>query len=371
MNVFSKPLQIDDEILSYIDFYKNNVDISKLKLVQLKAIARKNRLPISGTKPILITRVNKFFTESHASSLIQKRFRGYIVRHSFLLRGPGFKNIKQCVNDTDFITLDPLDEIPFHDFYSYQDSAGFIYGFSISSLISLFRKKGKLINPYNREKMDSIAMNTIVALYKLKTIIFSSLQGEHGNPTENTVEISNTITQGQTNYTMTQMREATHTNAIINNSFTNVGNRELIERMREIQEKPVILRVQELFMEIDQLGNYTQSSWFNNLTTHDYFRYYRYLCDIWNYRGQLSNETKRNICSLIDPFRNNYLLRNSIMIEHEQMKKLCLNAIEHMIYTGVDIEYRKLGALHVLSALTIVSLPARQNMMWLYESLIY
>uniref|UniRef100_A0A6C0D676 SAP domain-containing protein n=1 Tax=viral metagenome TaxID=1070528 RepID=A0A6C0D676_9ZZZZ len=368
MNVFSKPLQIDDEILSYIDFYKNKLDISKLKILQLKAIARKNKLPISGTKPVLITRVNQFFLESRASSLIQKRFRGYIVRHSFSLRGPGFKNIKQCVNDTDFITLDPLHEIPFHDFYSYQDSAGFLYGFAVSSLISLFRKKGKLINPYNREKMDSNTMNNIVTLYKLKFILFSSLPGEHEKSTENNVEISNTITQ---NYTMTPMRESRHTNAIINNSFSNVDNRELVDRMREIQEKPVILRVQELFMEIDQLGNYTQSSWFNNLTTHDYFRYYRYLNDIWNYRGQLSNETKRNICSITDPFRNNYLVRNSIMIEHEQMKKICLNAIEHMIYTGVDIEYRKLGALHVLSALTIVSVQARDSMMWLYESLIY
>lgn len=371
MNVFSKPLQIDDEILSYIDFYKNNVDISKLKLVQLKIIAKKNKLPISGTKPILITRVNKFFLESRASSLIQKRFRGHLVRHSFLLRGPGFKNIKQCVNDTDFITLDPLDEIPFHDFYSYQDSAGFIYGFAVSSLISLFRKKGKLTNPYNREKMDSKTMNAIVTLYKLKSILFSSLQGEHGKSSEITVEISNNNTQSQLNYTMTPMHNATYTNAIINNSFSNVENRELVCRMREIQEKPLHIRVQELFMEIDQLGNYTQSSWFINLTTHDYFRYYRYLFDIWNYRGQLSNETKRNICSIVDPFRNNYLLRNTTMVEHEQIKKMCLNVIEHMIYTGSDIEYRKLGALHVLSALTIVSVPARESMMWLYESLIY
>jgi len=340
-----------------------------LKILQLKAIARKNKLPISGTKPVLITRVNQFFSESRASSLIQKRFRGHLVRHSFLLRGPGFKNIKQCVNDTDFITLDPLDEIPFHDFYSYQDSAGFVYGFAVSSLISLFRKKGNLTNPYNREKMDLKTMNTIVTLYKLKSILFSSLPGEHEKSTKNTAEISNTITQSQTNYT--PMREAIHTNAVINNLFSNVENRELVDRMREIQEKPVIIRVQELFMEIDQLGNYTQSSWFNNLTTHDYFRYYRYLNDIWNYRGQLSNETKRNICSITDPFRNNYLVRNSIMIEHEQIKKMCLNAIEHMIYTGVDIEYRKLGALHVLSALTIVSVPARESMMWLYESLIY
>jgi hypothetical protein len=293
-----------------------------------------------------------------------------MVRHSFALRGPGFKNIKKCVNDTDFITLDPLDEIPFYDFYSYQDSTGFIYGFSISSLISLLKQKGKLTNPYNRENMDVKMMNQIVSLHKSKKILFASLQGrEPGKSTENNAEISNSLIP--TNYTGNPLRETTYSNSVINNSFSNVGNRELIERIREIQEKPVIIRVQELFMEIDQLGNYTDASWFNNMTTQSYFRYYRYLQDIWIYRGQLSNETKRNICSLTDPFRNNYLVRNSIMVEHEQIKKMCLNAMEHMIYTGIDIEYRKLGALHVLSALTIVSLAARQSMMWLYESLLY
>jgi hypothetical protein len=332
------------------------MDISKMKIMQLKDIARKNKLQVSGTKPVLITRVKQFFLESYASSLIQKIFRGYLVRHSFAIRGPGFKNIKKCVNDTDFITLDPLDEIPFYDFYSYQDSTGFIYGFSVSSLVSLLKQKGKLTNPYNRENMDVKMMNQIVSLHKSKKILFASLQvGEPGKSTENNAEISNNI--------LNQNIETMHVNDVI--------NRELIERMRIIQEKPLIIRVQELFMEIDQLGNYTDASWFNNMTTNSYFRYYRYLQDIWIYRGQLSNETKRNICSITDPFRNNYLIRNSIMVEHDHIKKMCLNAMEHMIYTGIDIEYRKLGALHVLSALTIVSTAARQSMMWLYESLLY
>jgi hypothetical protein len=152
---------------------------------------------------------------------------------------------------------------------------------------------------------------------------------------------------------------------------SNIPNRELVEKMREIQEKPIQIRVQELFMEIDQLGNYTQASWFNNLSTHDYFRYYRYLHDIWNYRGQLSNDTKRNICSLLDPFRNSFFVRNTALLDYDQIKKNCLYIMEHMIYTGIDIEYRKLGALHALSALTIVSIPARHNMMWLYESLVF
>jgi hypothetical protein len=51
------------------------------------------------------------------------------------------------------------------------------------------------------------------------------------------------------------------------------------------------------------------------------------------------------------------------------MRKRALTIMENIIYTGIDIEYRKLGALHVLSALTLVSIPARNSLPWLYESI--
>jgi len=44
--------------------------------------------------------------------------------------------------------------------------------------------------------------------------------------------------------------------------------------------------------------------------------------------------------------------------------------MENMVYGTRDIEYRKLGALHLLSILTVVSEEARQSMPWLYESII-
>jgi len=50
-------------------------------------------------------------------------------------------------------------------------------------------------------------------------------------------------------------------------------------------------------------------------------------------------------------------------------KRMCLNVLEEMVYTGVNDEYRMLGAFHCLSILTVVSIPARNSMMWLYESL--
>jgi hypothetical protein len=138
----------------------------------------------------------------------------------------------------------------------------------------------------------------------------------------------------------------------------------------EIRKKPTSIRIQELFIEIDHLGNYTQSSWFTNLEKRDLLRLYRVLYDIWNFRAQLSIDIKLKICPLFDPFSSIFIqpiYQNNIT--EQQIKFVCLTIIENMVYSGVDEEFRKLGTLHALSALTVVSSPARMSMPWLYESI--
>ena len=125
-------------------------------------------------------------------------------------------------------------------------------------------------------------------------------------------------------------------------------------------------------MDIDLLGNYTQSAWFSNLDRLSYIRFYRILYDIWNFRGQLSRELKSLISPFFDPFTNIFIRQiyhNDIT--HEEIQFACLTVIENLIYTGVDEEHNKIGALHVLSALTLVSSGARISLPWLYESVSY
>jgi hypothetical protein len=143
----------------------------------------------------------------------------------------------------------------------------------------------------------------------------------------------------------------------------------LLEKMNEIQNKSIETRTQELFMEIDRLGNYTQSNWFSNLHIRELVHLYRYLYDIWTYRGQLNTITKTRICSLRDPFYNRNQHMSDLSID--SIRKECLSVMEHMVYTGIDVEYQRIGTLHVLSALTLVSIPARHSMYWLYEGLTY
>jgi 5-methylthioribose kinase len=146
----------------------------------------------------------------------------------------------------------------------------------------------------------------------------------------------------------------------------------MIEKIRIIRTKTFDERARLLFMEIDQLGNYTHHQWFSDLDRRNHLRFYRILKDIWTYRAQIPSIVKSKICPLWDPFV--MISSNSINmceLPFDQLQNVCISIIEDMIYTGIDNEYKTIGAFHVLSALTVVNQDARVSLPWLYESLVW
>ena len=137
-------------------------------------------------------------------------------------------------------------------------------------------------------------------------------------------------------------------------------------RINEIRRGSINERIENLFIEIDLLGNYTQSSWFTNLNYNQYVRFFRYLGDIWNFRSNMTTRTKLNICPYYNPFDG--VFPSGAEITLDVVKLGCLIVFENFVYCGINQEYRKIGTLHALSALTLVSNPAREAMTWLYDS---
>jgi hypothetical protein len=377
--------------ISYENFVKSKVILKTYKIPELKKAAKKFNLHISGTKKILIQRLEEYFNKCKKSIVIQKVFRSSIVQKSFKMRGPAINDRKKCVNDTDFVIMEPLAEIPFEQFFSYTDSHNFIYGFNIGSLIQIIKKtkNEKTTNPYNREPIPNNIISDIITLYKISYIIYPNFKDENEvfmigpnykrqynlaeirehsniNTNINRIEDENRNIQDNTN-----IMTAVYRPLLNRNRFT---MEELIryEKIEEMRTKPLNQRINELFIEIDHLGNYTQSNWFSNLDIRAYNRLYRSLYDIWNYRSQMNMETKQRICPFHGPFDSIFTRPVQYnMLSYEQIKLACLIVMENMVYSGVDEEYRKIGCFHALSGLTIVSMGARTSMIWLYESVIY
>jgi len=337
MQVHSKFAQ--PEVISWKKYFDENPDLSKMKNRDLKEVLKHYKLHVTGKKSILIERIVNHFHKMKNAVKLQSILRMFIVNMMIRLRGPGLKNRKLCTNETDFFTLEPLNEISIYDFFSFKDDQGFIYGFDLNSLITVFRKSGSLMNPYNRNKLGFKIIKKISTLSKLNKYLNKKTEGLFSS---SQIEIS--------------AREAN------------------MQKFQAIRNKEENHRIEELFHEMDLLGNYTNSRWFHNLTHGSFVHLLRHMWDIWNFRANIPMATKRKICPYFNPFTDGIesLEREPSNTQEERsiiLKKSCLTVMENFVYSGINNEFKQLGCMIVLSALTMVSTSARNNLPWLYESL--
>jgi hypothetical protein len=402
-NNFSKYVLISSETdqsqtkmelpFNYNDYIEKKLDIEKYKLPELKAVAKYYDLRISGNKPILRERILEYFKKTESATIIQRTFRGHIVRYAERLRGPALRDRNICVNETDFYTLEPLSEIPDMCFFSYKDEQHYVYGFHIRSIISLIAKTHKPTNPYNRIEFT---YDTAVGLYRLymimriicPSLLYPDFYEQNCTKTPVVLPTLPNIPNLVPRMPVSRMNQRTinaNTNANTTHSDDSSPSTidrqnpipvsresrqaELLIQLETIRAQPLEVRIRELFIEINLLGNYTESRWFTNLDVLRLARYYQAYYDWWFDHSRLDEEARHRVCVLDDPFADVGFIYFYPTTTIDEMREACVRLMENMVYGGIDLEHRKLGALHVLSILTIVSFPARGSMRWLYESL--
>ena len=326
MPIVKKQQKISDEKVSIptINTY-NELIYNNYNVTQLKQFAKNYKLKITGNKQQLFSRIYFFLYFSHYIIKIQKVFRGLLVKKYNSLHGPASINRKLCTNSNDFISMEPIEEINFHQFISYKDIDNFIYGFDITSLHNLFLKSGDEIkNPYNRNKIPEFVLKNIRMLIRIGKILKINI------------------------------------NLTFEDTMKNISN-----------EKKIELRALTLFQNIDSLGNYSNVKWFTSLNRNQLIKFIKELIDIWNYRAQLPEQIKRNICPQGEPFR--HLSIQYINTEENlwNIKKVLIDIMEKMINSGIDRDSKALGAYYVLGALTLVNSEAATSLPWLFQSVNY
>ena len=291
-------------------------------LSQLKLINKNYKQKISGNKTQLLIRIYNYLKYSSKILSIQKIWRGHLQRMINRLRGPAFLRRSLSVNETDFFTLENSKEISNQQFISFKDDEGFIYVFNIISLYNLFMKNKNPENPYNKKKLSNDLLENLRKLIKISKLLKVSIETRINNEEE---ELS------------------------VAKNFS--------------------MRVLSLFQFMDSLGNYTQMHWFTNLNKiMGLIKFVRELHDIWNYRTQLSENIKREICPPVgDPFRN-FNINILLNISFNNLQKSILNLMENLVKNGINTDSKTLGAYYVLCALTLVSEDAADAMPVLYQS---
>jgi len=302
----------------------------KYKMDELRKLCMQYKVSRAGNKEDITKRLYDYCKSSIVPLKIQKVVRGFLHRKLIKLRGPAFKKRNICTNETDFFTMDEMHEIPYEQFYSYKDMDGFVYGFNILSLHNLISKEGENTkNPYNRNSITTDIKQDIRRIVKLSATLKTPLDI--------------------------------------------VIKQEVMDPRKRME-----MKILELFQTMNSYGNYANSEWFTDLSRLEHIRFARELYDIWNYRAQLSNLKKYEICPphgspfLGTPYFTNAASNITLVnLGIDVLIRFNVQIIENLVKSAIDIDNKTLGSFYVLTALTLVSQPAREAMPWLYEAGVY
>lgn len=357
------------------------------KVIELKKMCRiiqkecgYKKMKTTGTKIEMKQNIYNFYNHTFHSIKIQLKFKSYLRRKLAILRGPALKNRDICINDTDFYTLDPIREIPDTQFFSYEEKCGVkmcCYGFDMASIFNLILNDNSVdtianlnrrlswttynesCNPYNRSVIPLEITQKILKIIKLD-LMLNGKKKENGKNNKNGSNDKN------------------RNNFVLNgDQGTNNGNI-VIELPQDVLTPQQRYRqnVLQLFQTINSLGHYSDPDWFMVLTYQQHITFLRELIDIWNYRAELSYSAR---VAIYPPNGNPFPQHIMGWLTHqfysyltmENIISINMTIIERLTITAVLESDRCLGANFVLCALTLVSMPAREALPWLYQSVMY
>ena len=378
------------------------------KVIDLKKMCTKiqreydyKKMKTTGTKVEMKQNIYNFYNQTFHSIKIQLKFNSHLRRKMIMLRGPALKNREMCINETDFYTMDPIRDIPDAQFYSYEEMCGekaCCYGFDIASICNLILNDNgvdsvanlnhRLIwtassNPYNRSTIPHNITRDILKIIKLDRLLNNKdKKNENKNKNKNNKNKNNN--NNNNNHNSWNETDGVNGNIVLDNSDMNHNNGgsgggnivitlpqdTLTPQQRHHQN------VLQLFQNINSLGHYSDADWFLHLSYQQHITFLRELIDIWNYRAELSYNARE---AIYPPHGNPFPQHIMGWLTHqfysyltmENIVSINMTIIERITVSAILESDRCLGANFVLCALTLVSIPAREALPWLYQSVMY
>jgi hypothetical protein len=259
-----------------------------------------------------ITRLENYKKNIKSIVKCQAIIRGFITRRVNLWRGPALLKRHLSNNDTDFLTYEPINTIPINDFFSYKDTDGFIYSFTIKSLNYIAETTKQ--NPYNRKDLPESSIENIKKILRLK---------------KPDIKID---------FNLPQDKESL------------------------IKQKCV-----KIFQRMDDLKLYTQPRWFLDLDINKLKKLYSETEDIWNYRAMLTPDQKKKYTKNGTAFLQSVAKMNKLQDKYI-LQNVILNEYEKFAYEGTTDDDCTTSCYWILMGLSIVSENAAEGMPELVHS---
>lgn len=248
-------------------------------------------------------------TPEKASVIILHAWRRWLARRG----GPLLWAREEANNPFDFFSGDPVTTLPLRDTVSFVDETGKGYIMDVQSAVSLLEhaatNKETPVNPFNRVPLPALFLRRV---------------------TRHRGAAAHATVQPQT------------------------------------EEQRFSLAVTDLFRAIEDLGYYTDPTWFLDLTQIALQRLYLELADIWVHRASLSRQDRVRI---VPPPGNPFpiSMNAALLMPQRALRQLLLATCQSLVTAAMSRGDRQTGVMYVLGALSIVSAGATTAYPWLYE----
>ena len=393
-------------ILASLEYYKliNNTLSTHLTHINhlTKSIAIPKYILVSTHMNKLISMFEMLITAHiHIKQIIkiQNWMRCKLIQSHYniiRLRGSAYYNRRLCVNDTDFVSLDDIQNksaIPDNKFISFidKDNSNYIYGFHIDNIFELivktdenyyeqfikqhsyylqqyqkqhqrrpefnlcykkiikmlYKHYNKIIihNPYTRNILTSITKLNIITLY------IRDLELEALKKCKESKDITNEGNKPHNNNnTNNNLEEHTHLSILINPD-TDID----IIHHQQLDIKTIVRnKCFTIFQKIDLLGYYTDILWLLDEQPIKLKLFYKKLANIWNYEFGLDSITQYNISGTLNLFNNINEIVNARYNKYILLDKI-LDTINMLVDTGINEGYKNTGCILVLYALAFIN----------------
>jgi hypothetical protein len=244
---------------------------------------------------------------SEAARKIHCVWRRWLARRA----GPLLWFRAESNNPSDFFSADPVEEIPIGDFVSFVDG-GKGYCMDSKSAISLLEhaaKSGEVPqNPFNRSALPALFLRRVALHTKGKAWA-------------------------------------------------------VLQPVSDLQK--FALATTDLFRSVEDLGYYTDPSWFMELSRIQLQRLYMELADIWFHRAALSPADRQRIVPGTSPF--GVPVNTALMMPQKALRPLLLKTCKALVSTAPARADKQLGVMYLLGAMSIVSAGTSVAYPWLRD----
>ena len=328
-------------ILASLEYYKllNGVEIGKSNTKFL--LVSDNIAKLESVFIILIK------ANTHLDKLVklQRWIRNNMRRFNKRLHGP---LRVRAVNDSDFVSLDDIKDIPDKDFIALEDGQGFVYGFNLDSVVDLILKSDEnFLESFKKQSMRICYRQYVNTLYNhYNKIKINNPYTRDLLPGEFKLRVFQLHARHIFNAMKTNL--PTHPNALGTGIGTSTSASDLRQRVRN--------KCFTIFQKIDMFGYMTDIAWLMDENVKNLKFFYKRLALQWNLEFGLNNTARYQIARTHNLFSQSHL-QDIILSRADKYVLLdkILDTLNVLVSNGETDGDRNTGGILILYAISSIN----------------